>query len=91
VSAFTPGNAALRLGVGFGAGRGSLVYSPEYAHGAGQILAMMDGQERFTGTEISFNHNYGALTTLGGEETAREVLVKEAAKHIVELAVRPEP
>ena len=34
--------------------------------------------------------NYGHFTTLGGEGTVLEVLVKEAAKHIVELAVNPE-
>jgi hypothetical protein len=34
----------------------------------------------FTGAEINFNNNYGMLTTVGGEETVREVLVKEAAK-----------
>jgi hypothetical protein len=27
---------------------------------------------------------------LGGEETATKVLIKEAAKHIVELALNPE-
>jgi hypothetical protein len=90
VSAFAPGNAALRFGVGFGAGRGSLVCWAEYADGAGRILAKMDGPERLTGTEISFNHSYRALMTLGRAETAREVLVKEAAEHFVELAVKPE-
>jgi hypothetical protein len=91
VREFNPGDAALRLTVGFGAGRGSLIYSAEYADAEGKILAKMDGQERFTGGEINFNHNYGPLTTLGGEETVREVLVKEAGKHIVELAVKSEP
>ena len=90
VSEFNPGNAALRLAVGFGAGRGSLIYSAEYTNIEGKILARMDGQERFTGSEIYFNNNYGLFTTLGGEETVRTVLVKEAAKHIVELAVKPD-
>lgn len=88
VTAFTPGNAALRLTVGFGAGRGSLLYAAEYTNQAGQTLAKMDGEERFTGAEISFNQHYGGATTLGGEETATEVLIKEAGKHIVELAVK---
>lgn len=87
---FDPGSAAVRLAVGFGAGRGSLIYAAEYLDAEGTILAKMDGQERFTGGEINFNHNYGPFTTLGGEETVREVLVKEAGKHIVELAVTPE-
>ncbi|MDD1625919.1 MAG: hypothetical protein LUQ26_00365, partial [Methylococcaceae bacterium] len=85
VTSFTPGSAALRLTVGFGAGRGSLLYVAEYKNNKGQTLAKMDGQERFTGAEVGFNQHYGGFTTLGGEETATTVLLKEAAKHIVEL------
>ncbi|HEX2227079.1 MAG TPA: DUF4410 domain-containing protein, partial [Candidatus Binatia bacterium] len=90
VHAFDPGSAAARLIVGFGAGRGSLIYSAEYLDSMGQVLAKMEGQERFTGGEIHFNHDYGHFTTLGREETVRAVLVKEAAKHILELAIKPE-
>jgi len=86
VNEFSPGNAALRITVGFGAGRGSLIYTAEYTDPRGQVLAKMDGQERFTGLEVSHNHKYGAMATLGGEETATKVLVKEAALHIVELS-----
>ncbi|MGR9116346.1 MAG: DUF4410 domain-containing protein [Gammaproteobacteria bacterium] len=89
VTEFTPGNAALRLTIGFGAGRGSLVYIAEYTDQEGKSLAKMEGQERFTGMEVGFNQNYGGATTLGGEETATKVLLKEAAKHIVELALNP--
>jgi len=53
VREFDPGDAALRLTIGFGAGRGSLIYSAEYADAEGKILAKMDGQERFTGGEIN--------------------------------------
>ena len=74
--------------MGFGAGRGSLLYIAEYKHNKGQTLAKMDGHERFTSAEIGFNQHYGGLTTLGGEETATTVLIKEAAKHIVELALK---
>jgi hypothetical protein len=87
VTAFTPGNAALRVLVGFGAGRGSLLYTAEYTDQAGQTIAKMDGQERFTGAEVGFNQHYGGATTMGGEKTSTEVLIKEAAKHIVELAL----
>lgn len=87
VTDFTPGNAALRFFVGFGSGRGSLLYTAEYTNQAGQTLAKMDGQERFTGGEVSFNQHYGGATTLGGEKTSTKVLIKEAAKHIVELAL----
>jgi len=88
---FDPGNAALRLTINFGAGRGSLIYVAEYADPAGRIVAKMDGQERFTGSEVGFSHNYGAFATFGGAETVRRVLLKEAAKHIVELATNPQP
>jgi len=90
VTEFSPGNAGLRLTVGFGAGRGSLVYLAEYTSQEGKTLAKMNGEERFTGAEVGFNQNYGGLTTLGGEETATKVLIKEAAKHIVELALKPD-
>ena len=90
VRQYTPGNNALRLTVGFGAGRGSLIYTAEYIGTDGKVLAKMDGQERFTGQEVGFNTNYGVATTLGGEETVRTVLLKEAGRHIVELAVKPE-
>lgn len=89
VNRFTPGNAALRWTVGLGAGRGSLVYVAEYVDADGKVLASMEGQERFTGQEVGFNTNYGVTTTMGGEDTVRTVLVKEAGRHIVELAVSP--
>ena len=86
VTAFSPGNAGLRFLIGFGAGRGSLLYTAKYVDSEGNILAEMDGQERFTGGEVGFNQRYGVTTTLGGHEVVAMVLVKEAAKHIVELA-----
>jgi hypothetical protein len=89
VTEFNPGDATARMIVGFGAGRGSLIYTAEYKTATGEVLAKMEGQERFTGGEVSFNLDYGHFTTLGGEAAVREVLVKEAAKHIVELAVNP--
>jgi hypothetical protein len=83
---FTPGNAATRLIVGFGAGRGSLIYNAKYISPDGNVLAEIDGQERFTGVEsFTFNQEYGSTTTLRGADTVKHVLVQEAAKHIVEL------
>jgi hypothetical protein len=58
VTDFTPGNAALRI-IGFGAGRGSLLYTAEYTNQEGKVLAKMDGQERFTISEVSYNQHYG--------------------------------
>ena len=84
---FTPGNAATRLIVGFGAGRGSLIYTAKYISCDGKILAEMEGRERFTGAEaFTFNQEYGEFSTLGGAKTVKSVLIQEAAKHIVELA-----
>lgn len=61
------------------------------ADGEGKVLARMEGQEHFTGGERDFNYHYGAFATLGGEEKVREVLVKEAGKHIIELAAKRGP
>ncbi len=87
VHSFSPGNAGLRLTVGFGAGRGSLLYTARYVDRQGQVLGEMDGQEYFTGGEPHFNMEYGQATTLMGAERVQSVLVQEAAKHIVELAL----
>ncbi|MGE5848808.1 MAG: DUF4410 domain-containing protein [Candidatus Methylomirabilota bacterium] len=87
VSAFDPGNQGLRLTVGFGAGRGALLYTARYVDREGHVLAQMEGQEYFTGAEVDFNTRYGPATTLGGAETVQNVLIQEAANHIVELAL----
>ncbi len=87
VYAFNPGNQGLRLTVGFGAGRGSLLYTARYLDREEHVLAQMEGQEHFTGGEPHFNTEYGAFATVGGAETVQSVLVQEAAKHIVELAL----
>lgn len=87
VHSFTPGNAGLRLTVGFGAGRGSLLYTARYVDPDGMVLAEMEGQEYFTGYEAGFNTKYGAFATLSGAEKAQIILVQEAAEHIVELSL----
>ncbi len=87
VTAFTPGSATARLLVGFGAGRGSLLYTAKYTDANGKVLAELAGQERFTGGELSFRTEYGNAFERSDEEV-RKLLVQEAAKHIVELASR---
>lgn len=57
ISEFSPGNAALRLTIGFGAGRGSLVYNAKYSKN-GKVLVDYDGAERFTGLEIAPGAKY---------------------------------
>jgi hypothetical protein len=85
ISVFDPGNAALRLTVGFGAGRGSLVYNAKYTK-SGKLLVDYDGAERFTGLEFAPGTKYEAFRNLGGEETSTLILLEEASKHIVEQA-----
>jgi hypothetical protein len=76
VQRFEAGSAGLRVTIGFGAGRGSLLYTARYLDHKGQVVAEMDGQERFTGGEPHFNMEYGNFATLGDAEKAREVLVR---------------
>ncbi|TCV81033.1 MULTISPECIES: DUF4410 domain-containing protein [Methylomonas] len=85
ISDFDPGNAALRLTVGFGAGRGSLVYNAKYTK-SGMVLIDYDGAERFTGLEFSPGTKYETFRNFGGEETSTLILLEEASKHIVEQA-----
>lgn len=85
ISVFDPGNAALRLTIGFGAGRGSLVYNAKYSKN-GNILVDYDGAERFTGLEIAPGTKYETFRNFGGEETSTAILLEEASKHIVEQA-----
>lgn len=85
ISAFDPGNAALRLTIGFGAGRGSLVYNAKYTKN-GKLLVDYDGAERFTGLEIAPGTKYETFRNFGGEETSTLILLEEASKHIVEQA-----
>ena len=87
VQRFDPGNEALRLIVGFGAGRGSLLYTARFLDHEGQVLAAMDGQERFTGGELHLIMEYGEMSPLQGAEGVRTILVQEAAKHIAELGL----
>lgn len=87
ISEFNPGNAALRLTIGFGAGRGSLVYNAKYSK-EGKILIDYDGAERFTGLELAPGTKYRPFGNMGGEETATQILLEEASKHIVDLAIK---
>lgn len=85
ISQFDPGNAALRIAISFGAGRGSLVYNAKYTKN-GKVLVDYDGAERFTGLEIAPGTKYETFRNLGGEETATLILLEEASQHIVEQA-----
>jgi len=86
ISEFSPGDAALRLTIGYGAGRGSLVYNAKFSK-AGKLLIDYDGAERFTGLEFAPGTKYRPLGNFGGEEIATRILLEEASKHIVDLAI----
>lgn len=83
ISAFDPGNAALRLTIGFGAGRGSLIYNAKYIKN-GKVLIDYDGAERFTGLEIAPGTKYDPTRNFGDAETSTQILLEEASKHIVD-------
>jgi len=85
VHAFKPGNTAARILIGFGAGRGSLIYTARYVSEDGEVLAQIDGQERHTGAEIYGlgENRHGAFSAFAGAEKTREILLFEAARHIV--------
>jgi hypothetical protein len=85
VHAFKPGNTAARILVGFGAGRGSLIYTARFVDENGEVLAQIDGNERHTGSEIYGvgANRHGAFSAYAGAEKAREILLYEAARHIV--------
>ncbi len=84
---FEPGNQAARLFIGFGAGRGSLVYSVQYHTSDGVVLASMSGQERFTGGDVAYNIKYGSTTGFGGPDVVQNILCQEAAGNIIKLAL----
>ena len=85
VHAFKPGNTAARILIGFGAGRGSLIYTARYVSEDGEVLAQIDGQERHTGSEIYGlgENRHGAFAAFAGADKTREILLSEAARHIV--------
>ena len=85
VHAFNPGNTAARILVGFGAGRGSLLYTARFVSEDGEVLAQLDGQERHTGGEVyGFGENrHGVFSAYAGADKTREILLSEAARHIV--------
>ncbi|MGZ5000247.1 MAG: DUF4410 domain-containing protein [Methylomonas sp.] len=85
ISAFDPGNAALRLTIGFGAGRGSLIYNAKYSK-EGKVLIDYGGEEHFTGLEIAPGTKYDPMRNFGGAETSTLILLEEASKHIVDQA-----
>lgn len=52
------------------------------------MLADYDGEERFTGLEISPGTKYHSGGGFSGAEGATEILLEEASKNIVDLATK---
>lgn len=82
VHAYVPGSTAKRLLIGFGSGRASLLYTARFVNADGELLAKIDGQERFTGSEMYGRQRHGVFAGLSGADKAREILLIEAARHI---------
>jgi hypothetical protein len=87
VHAFSAGNTAARILVGFGAGRGSLLYTARFLTSEGELLSEIEGNERHTGNEIyGFGENrHGTFASFAGAEKTREILLSEAARYIVSV------
>jgi len=84
VHAIKLGSAAARILIGFGAGRGSLLYTARYVREDGEVLAQVDGQERHTGGEMyGIEGRHGAFAGFAGADKTREIMLSEAARHIV--------
>jgi hypothetical protein len=83
VHAFDPGNTTARILVGFGAGRGSLLYTARYVGEGGEVLAQIDGNERHTGGEMYGADSRHGYSSFAGADKTREILLSESARHIV--------
>ena len=65
-------------------GRGSLLYTARFVDEDGEVLAQIDGQERHTGNEMyGLNARHGTFASFAGADKVREILLSEAARHIV--------
>jgi len=57
VNEFTPGNRALRMTVGLGAGRALFKYTARFEDSRGNLLAELEGGKAYTGMELADNAN----------------------------------
>lgn len=82
ISEFNTGNVALRLGIGLGAGRASLMYNAKFSND-GKVFVDYNGAERFTGMELS---NPEVWYSIPGPETVTLILLKAASDSILGVA-----
>lgn len=90
ISEFNPGNAFFRFLISGGAGRGTLSYRAIYSKD-GRTLVDYQGDEHFVGTEPHPGTKRETLRQFSLEATATDILLEEATKHIVDLAVGKQP
>ena len=76
VNEFTPGDRALRLTVGFGAGRALLKYTARFEDSRGNLLAEMNGGKEFHGGEFVDN------PTFKSDESIRMGLISYSVSQI---------
>jgi hypothetical protein len=58
VNEFTPGDRALRLTIGLGAGRALLKYTARFKDSRGNLLAELEGGKAYTGAELADNEYF---------------------------------
>ena len=76
INRFDPGDRALRLTIGFGAGRSVLEQTATFKDASGQVLAEFRGGKSFTGLE----HDANALFT--NDDAARMGMIAHAVRQI---------
>jgi hypothetical protein len=84
VTEFTPGDRALRMTVGVGAGRALLKYAARFKDPRGNLLAELDGGKAYTGMEIVDNANFKS------DESTRMGLISYSVSQIGAF-IEPKP
>lgn len=73
VSEFSPGSAAARFFLGFGAGKALLVYRAKFMDSSGSVIAEYEGGKSYHGMELSDNPLYKS------EEEIKLGMIQQAA------------
>ncbi len=79
VSQFDPGDRALRMVIGFGAGRAALKYTARFKDPTGKLLAELQGGKAYHGLEMNEN------TTFKSNESLRMGMISYSVSQIGEF------
>jgi len=79
VRAFDPGDRAMRMIVGFGAGRAVLKFAARFKDESGKVLAAFEGGKSYHGMELVDN------PTFKSDESTRLGMISQAVKEIGEF------